>query len=63
MKDTMTAVVVHGPGDYRLEDVPVPKPGTGEILLKVEAVGICTCDLKVNHDAAGRRHRGFRGCA
>ncbi len=43
---TMQAVVVHGPEDYRLEEVPVPEPGPGEVLVRVEAVGICASDLK-----------------
>jgi threonine dehydrogenase-like Zn-dependent dehydrogenase len=38
--------------DYRLEEVPVPKPGPGEALVKVEAVGICASDLKAYHGAA-----------
>jgi threonine dehydrogenase-like Zn-dependent dehydrogenase len=42
----MDAVVCHGPGDYRLERLPVPSPGPGEILLRVEAVGICGSDVK-----------------
>jgi threonine dehydrogenase-like Zn-dependent dehydrogenase len=49
---TMQAVVCHGPKDYRLEEVPVPKPGPGEALVKVEAVGICASDLKAYHGAA-----------
>jgi threonine dehydrogenase-like Zn-dependent dehydrogenase len=49
---TMRAVVVHGPEDYRLEEIPVPVAGPGEILLKVEAVGICASDLKCYHGAA-----------
>ena len=32
---TMAAVVCHGPEDYRLEEVPVPTPGPGEVLLRV----------------------------
>ncbi|WP_205862201.1 erythritol/L-threitol dehyrogenase [Planosporangium thailandense] len=48
----MQAVVCHGPMDYRLEEVPVPKPGPGEALVKVEAVGICASDLKAYHGAA-----------
>ncbi|MBF4591480.1 erythritol/L-threitol dehydrogenase, partial [Curtobacterium sp. VKM Ac-1395] len=43
---TMRAVVVHGPGDYRLETRPVPTPGPGELLLRTDAVGICASDLK-----------------
>jgi len=42
----MPAVVCHGPQDYRLEERPVPQPGIGEVLLKVDAVGICASDLK-----------------
>jgi threonine dehydrogenase-like Zn-dependent dehydrogenase len=51
MTETMQAVVVHGPGDYRLERVPVPDPRPGELLVKVEAVGICASDLKCYHGA------------
>jgi 2-desacetyl-2-hydroxyethyl bacteriochlorophyllide A dehydrogenase len=46
MGDTMEAVVNHGPRDYRLEEVPVPTRGPGEVLVRVEAVGICASDLK-----------------
>ncbi len=44
--DTMWAVVTHGPMDYRLEQVPVPVPKEREILLRIEACGICAGDLK-----------------
>lgn len=49
---TMRAVVVHGPEDYRLTEKPVPQPGPGELLLKVDAVGVCASDLKCYHGAA-----------
>ena len=48
----MQAVVVHGPEDYRLEEIDVPVRGPGEILVRVEAVGICASDLKCYHGAA-----------
>jgi erythritol/L-threitol dehydrogenase len=48
----MQAVVCHGPRDYRLEEVPVPVPGPGEALVRVEAVGICASDLKCYQGAA-----------
>ena len=32
--------------DYRMEERPVPVPGPGEVLVKVEAVGICAGDSK-----------------
>lgn len=41
----MRAVVVHGAGDLRVEDRPVPEPGTGEVLVAVSHVGICGSDL------------------
>jgi threonine dehydrogenase-like Zn-dependent dehydrogenase len=56
----MRAVVVYGPEDYRLEERPVPKPGPGDLLLRVDAVGICASDLKCYHGAAkfwGDEHR------
>ncbi|MBM4441976.1 MAG: alcohol dehydrogenase catalytic domain-containing protein [Candidatus Rokubacteria bacterium] len=42
----MRAQVFHGPGDLRLEDLPVPTPKTGEIVLKVEAALTCGTDVK-----------------
>jgi threonine dehydrogenase-like Zn-dependent dehydrogenase len=57
---TMRAVVVHGPGDYRLEERDVPVPGDGDLLLRTDAVGVCASDLKCYHGAAkfwGDEHR------
>src|SRR4051812_488962 len=45
VSDTMQAVVCHGQKDYRMEEVPVPRPGRGEALVRVQAVGICASDL------------------
>lgn len=45
----MKGVVVHGPGDYRLEDVPVPAVGEDDVLIKVMASGICGSDVKCWH--------------
>ena len=42
----MRAQVFHGPGDLRLEHLPVPEPGPGEIVLKVEAALTCGTDVK-----------------
>jgi threonine dehydrogenase-like Zn-dependent dehydrogenase len=50
--ETMNAVICHGPENYQLETVPVPRPGPGEVLVKVAAVGICASDLKCYHGAA-----------
>jgi len=42
----MRAVVYRGRDDLRLEDIPVPEPGPGEMLVRVDACGICPTDLK-----------------
>ncbi len=44
---TMKAVRHHGPGDLRVDEVAVPAPGAGEVLLRVAAVGICSTDRKI----------------
>jgi L-iditol 2-dehydrogenase len=43
---TMQAAVYRGVNDVRLETVPVPKIGPGEILLRVHSCGVCGTDLK-----------------
>ena len=43
---TMRAVRVHGVEDYRLEEVPVPAVGPGEVLVRVLASGVCASDVK-----------------
>jgi len=52
LPDTMKAVVAHGAQDYRLEQVPVPRAGEGEIVIRVEACGICASDVKCEHGAS-----------
>jgi L-iditol 2-dehydrogenase len=42
----MRAMVFHGPGDLRDEQVPVVAPGPGEVLLRVEAALTCGTDVK-----------------
>ena len=44
--ETMTVVRAHGPKDYRIEEIPVPAPGPGEVLIEVDACGICASDMK-----------------
>jgi L-iditol 2-dehydrogenase len=44
---TMRGAVLVGPEAIEIRDVPVPKPGRGEILLKVEAATTCGTDVKV----------------
>lgn len=46
LPQTMRAVVCHAPEDYRLETVPVPEAGPGEVVIRVDAAGICASDVK-----------------
>ena len=41
----MKTVRLHGPSDLRQHEEPPPKPGPGEVLVHVTAVGICGSDL------------------
>jgi L-iditol 2-dehydrogenase len=43
---TMLAAVYRGVNDVRLETVPIPKIGAGELLLRVHTCGVCGTDLK-----------------
>ncbi|XP_067871578.1 sorbitol dehydrogenase-like isoform X2 [Heterodontus francisci] len=44
-KQENLSVVVHSPGDLQLEKRPVPEPGPNEVLLQMNAVGICGSDV------------------
>src|SRR5574340_900851 len=41
----MRAVVQHGIRDIRLDDLPRPTPGPGEVLIRLHAVTICASDI------------------
>jgi L-iditol 2-dehydrogenase len=43
----MRAAVLHGAEDIRLEDVPIPRPGQGEILARVDVASVDFTDRKV----------------
>ena len=42
----MRAIMCREPWDYRLEEVPTPRAGPGEVLVKVNACGVCASDIK-----------------
>jgi len=44
---TMTAAVLHGREDVKVERVPIPKLSNGEVLVKVAVALTCGTDLKV----------------
>jgi L-iditol 2-dehydrogenase len=43
---TMLAAVYRGINDVRIETVPVPKIGPGEMIVRVHSCGVCGTDLK-----------------
>lgn len=48
----MKAGVVHAREDIRYEEIETPKPGKGQVLIKVKYTGICGSDVpRVNGDA------------
>ena len=56
---TMRAVVYRGVNDMRVETVPVPRIGAGELLVKVATCGICGTDLKKIHTGSHSAPRIF----
>lgn len=56
---TMRAVVYRGVNDIRVETVPVPSIGPGELLVKVATCGVCGTDLKKIHTGSHSAPRIF----
>ena len=49
MSEEMLGAVLYGQEDVRLETVPVPEPGPGEVLIRIDCATTCGTDLKVFH--------------
>jgi threonine dehydrogenase-like Zn-dependent dehydrogenase len=49
----MRAVLLGADGMERLDDIPDPSPGRGEVLLCVDYCGICGSDLHAQHQGFG----------
>jgi L-iditol 2-dehydrogenase len=47
LPDTMRGAMLLGPERIEVRDLPVPRPGPGEILLRIEAATTCGTDVKV----------------
>ena len=56
---TMRAVVYRGVNDMRVETVPVPSIGPGELLVRIATCGICGTDLKKIHTGSHSAPRIF----
>lgn len=51
----MKVADLYGPMDLRMEDVPIPEPGPGQVLVKIKASGICGSDI---NSYTGRTYEG-----
>ena len=58
-KESMKALVFNGPWDMTVETLPRPSPRKGEVLLQIEAVGICASDVHGFSGESGRRAPGM----
>lgn len=52
LPEKMKAVVCRGPEKYQVEEVKVPKAGREEIIIKVDACGVCGSDVKAYQGSA-----------
>jgi L-iditol 2-dehydrogenase len=55
----MRAAVYRGVNDVRVETIPVPQIGQGEVLVKIHTCGICGTDLKKIHTGSHSAPRVF----
>jgi len=56
---TMRAAVYRGVNDVRVETIPVPEIGPGEVLMQIHTCGICGTDLKKIHTGSHSAPRVF----
>lgn len=56
---TMRAAVYRGINDVRVETLPVPEIGPGEVLVRIHTCGICGTDLKKIHTGSHSAPRVF----
>jgi L-iditol 2-dehydrogenase len=70
--DTMRVARLHALGDVRIENMAVPSPGAGEIVIRVDACGLCGSDaldwyvagkapVVLGHEPVGRVAAAGRG--
>ena len=45
MNNGMRAAVIEGPGRMKVEHVPLPEPGEGQVRVKLEGCGVCASNL------------------
>ena len=55
----MRALVYTAPNEMTLRDVPQPALAAGEVILRIDAVGICGSDMHAFHGHDPRRKPGL----
>lgn len=50
--ESTRAAVLHGPGDLRIEEIQLPQLNPGDVLVAIDAVGVCGSDM--HYFASGR---------
>src|SRR5512145_156366 len=53
MQTMRAAILESAPGGLRVEEIPIPEPRAGEVLVKVAACGVCHTDLHVMKGEVG----------
>ena len=68
----MRVAMYYANNDVRLEEMPIPQAGEGELVVRIMASGVCGSDvmewyrtgktpLVLGHEMAGEITRGWRG--
>lgn len=62
MSETMKGAYLPGNSTTELRDVEVPRPGHGEVLLRMKASTICGSDIRcIYHEHLGKGPEGYQG--
>jgi threonine dehydrogenase-like Zn-dependent dehydrogenase len=62
MKSTMLAAYLPGNSTVEMREVPVPRPGHGEVLIEVKASTICGSDIRaIYREHLGKGPEGYQG--
>jgi (R,R)-butanediol dehydrogenase / meso-butanediol dehydrogenase / diacetyl reductase len=54
LPDVMLAAVYRGPGEISVEELPVPRPGPGEVVVEVGHCGVCGSDVHTMIEGWGK---------
>jgi threonine dehydrogenase-like Zn-dependent dehydrogenase len=62
VRETMMAAFLPGNSTVEMKEVPVPKPGHGEVVIAVRASTICGSDIRaIYHEHLGKGPEGYQG--